>query len=287
MGDSKKHHFVPRFLLKPWTKNDNKLWLYLKRDMKNSPKYVSIADVGHEKNLYTSTNGDKSVESDFFGVIDSDASNVHKKILGNNELNLDTKEKESFTHFINTLHIRSPGLINSIKDFNESSRILGLDFAKRHLKETGEDLRKNYEKRKYDDTPKLVSIFSTIGGQTAMSRSYEDDFNKVMSSKWMILKNTSVYNLITCDSPLEIIQFSTGNSWLTELPNIFGMILPLSPNRCLIISNNDNFLKNLKLVPQKELIKRINISTILRANNQILTQENSLNNFIQRILNDY
>lgn len=64
-GRSQKHHFVPKFLLKPWTYDEKNLWLYLKSNIEVSPRSASIADVGHEKNLYTSRGGDKSVETDF------------------------------------------------------------------------------------------------------------------------------------------------------------------------------------------------------------------------------
>jgi len=257
MGDTKKHHYVPRFLLKEWTNTDNKLWLYLKNDLSNSPKFVAVGDVGHEKNLYTSTGGDKSIETDFFGEIDRNASIVHKKILTNKELDITAIEKEQFTHFINTLYFRNPENVNMMKDFNETDRQSGLKFAERHFKETGENISEHYEKKQYDDTPKLIKVFSTIGEKTAMSKLYENDFNKIMSSKWIIFENKSVYSLITSDIPLEIVNFSDKNNNLEELPDKFGILLPLSTTKLLIISNNNTFFNTVKSMQEKEFVKKI------------------------------
>ncbi|MDY0143808.1 MAG: DUF4238 domain-containing protein [Bacteroidales bacterium] len=278
MNNPKKHHFVPKFLLKQWIYKDKKLWLYLKNDIGNSPKLASTSDVGHEKNLYTTTNGEKKVETDFFGEIDRNASEVHRKILLKKVLN--NEDKRKFTQFISTLHIRNPELINEMKLFNENRRVSNLSFAEKQYEKNGDDDRKLFEKKQYDDTAKLVQIFSTIGEETAMSKQYEKDFETILSADWRIYNNESVYNFITCDFPMLVIPFSGSNTNGFALPETFGIVLPLSPQICLIISNSKSFLNETKHSPQKEFVKKVNVALVKKAINQIFAKEDCLKQFI-------
>jgi len=257
MGVAKKHHYVPRFLLKEWTK-EKLLWLYLKRDLKNSPKHASVSDVGHEKNLYTSRGGNNSVETDYFAVIDSNASLVHKKLLSISDGNLAKEDKERFAHFLNTLFLRNP---EGLKE----------------LRSIGRPYQKPIE---YDDAPKLVQFFSTIGEQTAMSKSYEESFNKIVESYWKVVQNNTNLSLITCDMPAEILNLSLCNT--IDLPQEFAIVLPISPWKLLLISNNKSFFDTFLKKNEREVVRLININCIRRSGTQIYSTDKSILNFIEK-----
>lgn len=284
MGGPKKHHFVPKFLLKPWTYDEKNLWLYLKSNIEESPRSASIADVGHERNLYTSRGGDKSVETDFFSKIDGDASAVLKNIIENGKRKLDQEDKIPLIHFVNTFHIRSPELINEMRNFNNSVGKGEEGEIEKNLTESRNAPKKVFEKEPHDDTPKLVQLFSTIGKNTAMSKSYEHDFKKLISSNMMIYENNSSYDFITSDFPLRVINLSREESFGIEIPTLYGMIFPLSPKLCLIISNDKEFIKEVITSNQKEFVKKTNIETINTANNQIFSKEKILKEFIKKHL---
>jgi len=265
-NESKRHHYVPQFYLRGWANFEDKLILYLK-NKKVEPKLVSIVDVGVKENLYTSRDGDKSTETSFFTKIDGNASIVLKKILENKEFNLKIEEREVFTHFINTLYLRSPIFINELKEFNEKGRLSGLVSAEKYLKETGIDNTSLYKKGQYDDTPKLIKLISTIGENTAMSKLYENDFKKIMNARWEIIINNSSDDFITSDVPLEVINFSSPN--LMELPQSFAFILPLSPVKLLLIGSDDKLFNIYNSMSQREFVKKVNVNCIKRAINQI------------------
>lgn len=260
------------------------LWLYLKSNIEVSPRSASIADVGHEKNLYTSRGGDKSVETDFFSKIDGNASAVFKNIIENEKRKLDHEDKIPLIHFVNTFHIRSPELINEIRNFNNSGGKREKVEIKSNLTEKGNASRKVFEKDPHDDIPKIIRLFSTIGESTAMSKIYEHEFLKLISSNMMIYENNSKYDFITSDFPLRVINLSKEESFGVELPSLFGMILPLSPKLCLIISNDSDFITEIISFKQKEFVKQTNIETINTANNQIFSKEKTLKEFIKKHL---
>ncbi len=287
MGDTKKHHFVPRFILRQWTYDDTNLWLYLKHDIENSPRSASVADVGLEKNLYTSRGGDKSVETEFFRKIDGNASAVIKKILENKKRQFGEEDKISLIHFVNTFHIRSPEFLNSMKDFNGSMRKRGEIIAEKKSNEIDVDNSKVFKKEQYDDSPKIMQIYSTIGEGTAMSELYENDFNKLMTAEWMIYENNSNYDFITSDFPLQVINLSNENSLGIEIPSLFGMILPLSPKLCLIISNVKDFITKINTIKQIVFVKQTNISTIQNANIQIFAKQDTIKKFIKKNIKNY
>ena len=171
--------------------------------------------------------------------------------------------KKDFTHFIETLYMRTPETINMIRDFSKK-------------------MNGGRKTTKYDDIPKVIKIYSTIGESTEMSKLYENDFEKIMSAEWRLYENKSNFNLITSDNPLEVNSFSNDidRKEIFELPEKFGIMLALSPYKILIICNEKKFFDKIELIPQKEFVKKVNINNIKRANCQIYANEKSLNDFI-------
>jgi len=283
MSNSKKHHYVPQFYLKQWCNDGDKIIRYFKNKPLIRPAEVSIKGECMENNLNTSRCGDKSVETDFCGNIDGNASQALKNflILKDGDV-INNEDKVKFTPFLNTLHGRQPKFMNSIRTFNEINRISGMKLAEKHLKETGIDNREYYRKQKYDDSPKVFALNSTIGGGTVMSRSYEKDLNKVMKSRWEIKHIDFYFNFLTSDSPL-IIEAYTEEYIIDELPELFAYTFILSPEKLLLISNINEIFDRYKKITQ-DFVKKINELIMKNANKVIFAESYKSKRFISKFI---
>lgn len=119
--DPKKHHYIPRFILKNFCFNENQLFYYPKKQGKILPQIVD--DVFRKKNLYRSIvlNQDDPyrLEKDFGPYEGEIATLVREKILGKDIIVLNRKEKESLTLFLAILSCRGLTSFNDIRSVQE------------------------------------------------------------------------------------------------------------------------------------------------------------------------
>lgn len=126
-----KHHYLPQFYLKRWSRNnpDGKLASGKYCQTTNKFKWTRRAPsgTGYETNLY------KEIEKSFFSPLDNDACNIlshlesgQAKDIYHPKLNLGEKDHERWATFILGFIIRMPNKVRFIQD----------GFQKKHLDES-------------------------------------------------------------------------------------------------------------------------------------------------------
>lgn len=126
MQVSRRHHFVPQFLLKKWHATDGQgFWLYF-RDAQNKLRTArrSAKSVAYMDELYTlrpdlpelrELGRPDALETDFFSAIDADAALVHQKLLQVEQAPLTPDDLRAWSRFLNSLMERSPSRIAEIE----------------------------------------------------------------------------------------------------------------------------------------------------------------------------
>lgn len=227
-----KHHFVPEFYLKRWSKNNKDKRLYSCRYFKGNNKihWTPHAPSGtaYERDLYG------EIEEIFFKPLDNDASNIlerfEKKNI-KNSIKLDMGEEDHYRWaiFILGFIFRTPDRINYL---HEISKNYGVDIntAKKQI-------------------PKIIKSDRAIKDLRAL--------------RWVFARVDINLELLTCDNPL---IFKPNN---LSHPNCV-IILPMSPKHFFLATHKEN-ISRIEKDPRK-MVANINIEIIKNANKRIYAQ---------------
>jgi hypothetical protein len=141
---TEKHHYVPRCYLKNFSfdKKENLVYAYQR---KKPVIKTSISNIAAKKNLYTfldKTTGKKTnIVEEMFGIVETAACSVIKKVVKTRELNLDEKEKGALAQFIAFLATRT-------LSFDAWQRNMSIGMQKQLMVETAKN--KNYLKASFE-----------------------------------------------------------------------------------------------------------------------------------------
>lgn len=231
-------------------------------------KKVSTKDICLEENLYTRRQGNIDVEDKFFAELDAKASKALTGIITLGVNKITPEERKDFARFVNTLHFRHPDFIKEMREYNETCRQRGVEWADKVYLQTGEDIRHSFKKEKYDDSPAVMQYHADDGLETTLN------------AHWDLLSNNSSFELLTGDFPLQLEHISGPPTHGLCLPEKFLLLLPLNPRDILLISNEATVLKKIKSMPMRELVKRVNLKTVKQSRNIIISRSRSSEGFI-------
>ena len=264
----KKHHYVPRFYLKNWSMSDGCVYVFTKKNGSRNLKKVSTKDICSEKNLYTKRRGNVDVEKKFLADLDDKASKALSALIKLGPDRIAADEKKNFARFINTLHFRHPDFVNEMREYSETRRQRGLEWAEKVYVQSGEDIRHLFKKEKYDDSPAVMEYHA------------DDGLEIILNAHWELLFNNSPFEFLTSDFPLRLVQISGSVTHGLCLPEKFLLSLPLNPHNILLISNVATRLRNIKTMPMEDLVKKANLATVKQSYNIVISSTLSLENFI-------
>lgn len=246
MTQSRCHHFIPRFYLKRWSRDntDRKLASGKYCKITNSVKWSSCAPRGtsYELGLY----GD--IEEKFFSPLDNDACNVlnsfesgHSEKIVPVKLDLREKDRERWAEFILGFIIRRPDKVKF--------------------------LQAAFQNRGLDADTAINNLPNIIRNKNAI--------RDLRSLKWIFAKVNTNLEIITSDNPL---IFKPDN---LEHPNCV-IILPTSPKLFFLATKQEN-IERLEKDPRK-MVKYINAEVIKNAKERIYAKSsNSIeDNFIMK-----
>lgn len=115
----KRHHFVPKFLLRNWATADKKIVVYRKLATgKVVHDRVAAKGAGYEEDLYTFPGlGETAtvVETKLWGPLDDNASKVVAKMMAPGGGNLTQEEMVWWSHFLVAMLLRNPESTKSLK----------------------------------------------------------------------------------------------------------------------------------------------------------------------------
>lgn len=214
---AKNQHFVPRGILKNFAFDKNQIYQMDKTNEKIVPS--SLDGIANKRYFYNYKNQKKSLEQDFFGVIDDNASKVITKILYDRTIKtLTKKENKNLIKFIASQICRVPLALRLIKEINEDlTKELGQEFS--IIKED-------------TDTDFLNSIVTD-------TKIYEDYLNK----KLLHLIEVEYNYFITSDNPVIKIALNEKAEvvfgHITPIINRDIFMMPISSRFLLILTNFD------------------------------------------------
>lgn len=118
--ESHKHHYVPRFLLKPWTVNGllNGYWWNSRRrrldcNQKGPKAFCYAIDL---LQLKEHQRGRDVLEHEFFGSIDTKGADARDLLLEEGPASLDNDRRCDFARLLLSLECRRPTIVHKLRD---------------------------------------------------------------------------------------------------------------------------------------------------------------------------
>jgi hypothetical protein len=246
-----RHHYVPEFLQKPWTKNalDGKLEVF-RLDLPNAPSSRHTPKhTGFDNDLYALTKDvvagmDKqSVEKLFLKNVDNNAALVRNKLEHQGLKYLSLEDKVHWTRFIMSLRFRQPDAVHLLQQS-----------ATENLKESLSENPEEFEELISTDGPQSLKELT--------EKEYPLYGNKILNMNWWLWDFHNVpYDLLLSDHPC---VFTSG----IDDPNCI-IALPISPKKAFMATQSDEVAKTLRRVQPKTLIMLINESIFMQARTRI------------------
>ncbi len=277
---SVKHHFVPEFFLKSWsdTTSDNKIEVF-RLDLSYLPSSRLTPEyTGYEKNLYALTKPDVSgvnrqaVETEFLKRIDSDGAKALQKMRSNGLAALTAKDLVHWVLFTMSLRFRSPEVVTRLR--TEAPIV---------LKKSLDDWPEEYtEIADACDPPTLAEYFEQF------SPGHIENFG-VMSLPKFICGQKNLQSFLQMKCLLFDFSGQKNQLLLADRPCIFSthfddpeliVALPISPWKAFMTTRTDRVARILTQQHPKELLMRINESSLRQAKLRVYARNGSARRFI-------
>ncbi|HQR05074.1 MAG: DUF4238 domain-containing protein [Proteobacteria bacterium] len=119
MSDPKKHHYLPVFYLAKWASASGKVVRYYRPHLKVVASPITPQHTGYELGLY-GLDGYvpdvcNSIEKNFMApIVDDPAARALAVLIERNNAKLTTELRQAWTHFVMSLHVRSPAKVKQI-----------------------------------------------------------------------------------------------------------------------------------------------------------------------------
>jgi hypothetical protein len=236
-----RHHYLPVFYLKGFTKESNKFKVYDVQEKRfiKSGKEFSPESYFFEKNGNTIKFNEFEtdfLETEHYSHFDNNASKLFEKInssSNDNRFNVDEDDMPAINHFVSLMYWRLPHRTEELKNFVNNNDLNTLGLA----------IKDNHE----INDKKIADEFKN---SEAFLKSYKY-FNSLMDSKrgfncrtpYTIIESTDKFPYLCSDNP--VIFEKTG------MPKVYedDYLFPLSGNRLFIKTNRrENFPTYLRLM---------------------------------------
>ena len=285
----KKHHYLSRFYLEGFTKQDsNRLWVYEKGRLEvrtSSPEAEGCQKYYHAF-VTDEGNRDTNTIEDYFQKIETNTGILLAKIHQRKKLTeQDRKELALFVSFMFTRvplfrseiekmaaeHINNVGLDAAISDFKISLATIGTELG----------INPNISE---NELIKLPSLRGSVFSLTQIFHVAIDFFPKILNLKWRFLLSNQDYKYVTSDNPLYFCSPSASGALPRGdfLNNDIEITLPLSKEVALIAKRHN--IHSGYGSAQTQTIKYINRNTVISAKNYVYSsiKSDNLNNLVQK-----
>lgn len=227
----KNQHYVPRFLLKRFAiDSSGNVHCFNKKTKQENKKNIKSA--ASESYFYDLVPGESRYSfEDIFGTIENSASLVIQKVLESRTVRyLSAAERESIATFIVAQYIRTKGMRQKIKSFDEN--------LKSQFEQRGIDISRinNYKPFSSDEEVKQFSLYNL--------KSIEKLVPSVLNKKWFLVSSNNDFWI--SDNPVVLYN----NMWKSEFRGNIGfevsgieIYLPLSPNMLIGFLDKRTFMQ--------------------------------------------
>ena len=274
-----RQHFIPKFLLRPWTGPDHLLQVFKLdgshiRPFRRAPKSVAWREDLYSLSTPKNARGKRhGVETHFLQQIDDKGAKAKSKLLNPSYVGLSSEESMDWGLFLMSLRARQPHAVE-------------------HLRRTGaETLR-----RELDADPEEYRSIAGQGDPERLSEWVQKNVpgfieNWTIAQFPAISSHSKTLEAILTMGHHDIVDF-TGCSehlLLSDDPCIwihgsdhprFTVALPVSPYAAYIGTSSDVAYRSLRSLSQESLLENMNISSVNQARNYIYALNRSPQEFI-------
>lgn len=265
-NEARKHHFVPKLLLRPWLRQDASNQNVLcghywdEQRGKMSKKQKGLDAFCYQLDLLTldySHRGRDAVESIFFGEVDTKGAITRDILLKSGPQSLTGDQRCDFARLLLSLDARRPDAVGKLREGGTQTYKIGLDSDPEILSAMtdagiGETPSSYYERQtgaSLEDVA-LTSIQRLVDNPEVGGR--------LINAHWYV-KHLGEHDgsLVLADRPLIRIRGydHPGAAW----------VLPLTPKAAFIAVNHPENLKRMQIVPPRLFAEHTNISSASQA----------------------
>lgn len=279
-----RHHYVPQFLLRPWTEDslDKKIEVF-RLDLNHAPSSRHAPKhTGYEEDLYALIKpivagvDQQAVEKQFLMRVDNLGADARTKLHNEGLRALTKEDRVDWARFLMSLRIRQPDTVRKLR----------IDSTE-HLRATLATQPEQYEELAgLEDPPTLTQWiekhFPGVIENFGLSFFHElvDNENiggQLLRMKWWIWDFSDVpYDLLLADHPC---IFTTG----IDATNLV-VALPISPWKAFMATQSDRTSDLLRRQRPRDLAMRINESSLSHARVRIYARDQSPSRFIRNRL---
>jgi hypothetical protein len=261
---SRKHHFVPEFMLSPWATNWNRQRLLLAyswnpHSNKLQGKRRGIGSVCFQLDLLTLHGRNVApdlIEIEQFGEIDSRGAVARDVLLARSVAALTNEQRRDFAKLVVSLVIRRPQFISEVRS------------------------KGAWVADQMDSDPSALAITSLLGTTDPPSKFLERRTGELLEDRLLMRINTASYShkvidrLIDASWGLLRVESSGETLVLSDRPLLTvrsyndpnaEWILPLSPTTAFVAFNNPTSLRQVGEMSTRRLAKAMNMQSAQRA----------------------
>ena len=283
MSTHKRHHYVPRFYLERWARQDNKIGYYHWANGQLIYRRIGPKGAAVEEGLYSlqepHRGNSQAIETDFFTPrIDGPGAQV---IAGLVEISgpvdtLNPEQRQVMSNYLIAQRYRSPDYISHVKGQGDDA---ATGIIERHEEEY-------LAARAESDPPTLegwmelkgINLSDQLGvGLLPDLLSISEGGEKISSMSWHVLNvSTSRRDLLTSDRP---VIFSHG----IGLPECV-IILPLSPQRLFLAANDRARLRRIVSRDLDSVVTNLNFDIVRQAARYVFSTDEKAHRFVEKHL---
>lgn len=277
-----RHHYVPQFLLRPWTEAtpDDKLEVF-RLDLPDLPSSrYAPKSTGFDNDLYALTKDviagmeKQAIETRFLKLVDNNAANVRNKLVNQGFKTLTPENKVDWARFLMSLRVRQPDIVNMLKQQSPEDLKATLNEQPEGYEElaTKEDpsTLEEWTEKQY---PGLIENFGLSFFHKLVDNPRYGD--KILKMKWWLWDfNKAPYDLLLSDHPC---IFTLG----IDDPNCV-IALPIHPKKAFFATQSDKVAQTLKQQSLKNLSMRLNESSVWQTRARIYARNESPRRFIKK-----
>ena len=258
MKISKRHHYIPEFLIKGFTGNDGKLTVYNKQkkkfeSLRKSPKQIFFE---WNRNTFENNNEVSDFVERLYQSVENKIAPVYKRV---NE-NLDNYELTPFDmfniiYYINVLHSSLPIRDNQMEKYFKSSKKEDLLMTINNLKTNTEDINADLFYDRFKNNPSFIQASKIMKATIE----YLKNDTPANLNNWKTYYSTEEvqYNLIS-DNPIILRNPNVNSIYNSEL------IFPFSKSIAIFHTKG----KSIKQISGKDRVQ-IDVLMYLQADKYI------------------
>jgi Protein of unknown function (DUF4238) len=273
-----KHHYIPVFYLRQWTKSGFLCAMRKVHGGKVVAQLKAPNGTGYLKDLYKIEGVPQELaqhmELKFMSMVDGDASNALTLLKNGVTEAWPVRERDGWVRFILSLLFRNPESVNVIKlhfraVWEEGVATLRAEYSSTRYPNDPETFEEYFQKAH----PNGAAISASNFMQTIMNS--EVVGNAIAKMKWAQIRlHRSRFDLLTSDRPIDMpIVLARRDAYI---------LLPIGPKEIFIAANDDSYQQDIRKTDHSELVRRINQRTVAQAREFVWGVDDAALSFVHK-----